>query len=163
MVPVNVAQEQVKVSDAQVTVQIRELEGKARFERIALDLQVELAKIEAEKQARIASAEATGRALAASNMTIYGDPLTAQRMMSSLMQGQSIGMFMDGLNQTTPPEVKSIAGASGAAIGLALSSLIKKLTGIDIDPASAEAMASRATPHAAENGTTRKPDSPEVI
>lgn len=152
MVPVGVAQEQVKVSDAQVTVNIRELEGKARFERIALDLQVELAKIEAEKQARIASAEATGRALAASNMTIYGDPLTAQRMMSSLMQGQSVGMFMDGLNQSTPPEIKTMAGAGGAAIGLALSSLIKKLTGVDIDPAKAESLANNASEHVSENG-----------
>ncbi|MCX5691368.1 MAG: SPFH domain-containing protein, partial [Planctomycetota bacterium] len=72
MVPVNVSQEQVKVSDAQVTVAIRELEGKARFERIALDLQVELARIEAEKQARIAAANAAGQALAQAHMTIYG-------------------------------------------------------------------------------------------
>jgi len=141
MVPVDVAQEQVKVSDANVTVQIRELEGKARFERIAVDLQVELAKIEAEKQARIASAEAAGKALAASHMTIYGDPQTAQKMMASLINGQSIGMFLDGVNQTLPPEVKSLGGMGGAAIGIALSSLIKKLTGIDIDPAKAEAAA----------------------
>jgi hypothetical protein len=153
MVPVTVAQEQVKVSDAQVSVQIRELEGKARFERIALDLQVELAKIEAEKQARIASAEAAGKALAAANMTIYGDPLTAQRMMSSMVQGQSMGMFIDGVNQTLPNEVKSLGGAGGAVLGLALSSLVKRLTGIDVDPAKAEAAMKEETAGGTSNGT----------
>lgn len=153
MVPVTVAQEQVKVSDAQVSVQIRELEGKARFERIALDLQVELAKIEAEKQARIASAEAAGKALAAANMTIYGDPLTAQRMMSSMVQGQSMGMFIDGVNQTLPNEVKSLGGAGGAALGLALASLVKRLTGIDVDPAAAEAAVKNDDSSESSNGT----------
>ncbi|MFZ4574297.1 MAG: SPFH domain-containing protein [Phycisphaerales bacterium] len=142
MVPVGVAQEQVKVADAQVTVQIRELEGKARFERIALDLQVELAKIEAEKQARIAAAEAAGKAMAASQMTIYGDPLTAQRMMASMVQGQSLGAFLGGVNDTIPPEIRSVGGAGGAALGLAVAALVKKLTGIDVDPANVEAAAS---------------------
>lgn len=145
MVPVIVSQEQVKVSDAQVTVNIRDLEGKAKFERIALDLQVELAKIEAEKQARIASAEAAGRALANAQMTIYGDPMTAQRMLSAITQGQSMGLFADGLNQTMPPGLKDAANAGGAAMGIAIAGLIKKFTGVDIEPANAEAMVRGAT------------------
>ena len=140
MVPVNVAQEQVKVSDAQVTVNIRELEGKAKFERIALDLQVELAKIEAEKQARIAAAEAAGKALASAQMTIYGDPMTAQRMLAAITQGQSLGHFADGLNQTLPPGLKDAANAGGAAFGVAIAALIKKFTGVDVDPANAESL-----------------------
>jgi len=145
MVPVNVSQEQVKVSDSQVTVAIRELEGKSRFERIALDLQVELAKIEAEKQARIASAQAAGAALANAHMTIYGDPMTAQRMLAAITQGQSMGLFADGLNQTLPPGLKDAANAGGAAFGLALAGLIKKFTGVDIDPSNAEALVKAAT------------------
>lgn len=140
MVPVTVSQEQVKVSDAQVTVGIRELEGKARFERIALDLQVELAKIEAEKQSRIAMAQAAGQALASANMTIYGDPMTAQRMLAAMTQGQSMGVFADGMNQTIPAGLKDASNLGGAAFGMALASLIKKFTGVDIDPANAEAM-----------------------
>lgn len=141
MVPVTVAQEQVKVSDAQVTVNIRELEGKARFERIALDLQVELAKIEAEKQARIASAQAAGQALAQAQMTIYGDPMTAQRMLAAISQGQSMGHFAQGLNETIPAGLKDASNLGGAAFGVAIAGLIKKFTGVDIDPANAEAMA----------------------
>lgn len=140
MVPVNVSQEQVKVSDAQVTVAIRELEGKARFERIALDLQVELARIDAEKMARIACAEATGRALAEAKMTIYGDPETAQRMMAALVQGQSLGTFAEGLNRTLPPGLKDAANSGGAALGVGIAALVKKFTGVDIDPGSAEAL-----------------------
>ena len=152
MVPVNVAQEQVKVSDAQVTVSIRELEGKAKFERIALDLQVELARIEAEKLARIAAAEAAGKALAAAEMTIYGDPQTAQRMLASIVQGQSLGLFADGLNQTLPPGLKDAASAGGAALGVGIAALIKKFTGIDVDPANAESIVRGGVKRAETNG-----------
>lgn len=141
MVPVTISQEQVKVSDAQVTVSIRELEGKARFERIALDLQVQLARIEAEKQARIASANAAGQALAQAQMTIYGDPMTAQRMLAAIAQGQSLGMFAQGLNETMPEGLKEAANAGGAAFGAGIAALIKKFAGIDIDPGNAELIA----------------------
>jgi uncharacterized membrane protein YqiK len=152
MVPVNVSQEQVKVSDAQVTVAIRELEGKARFERIALDLQVELARIEAEKQARIAAANAAGQALAQAHMTIYGDPLTAQRMIAAITQGQSMGLFAQGASQTLPEGLKDAAGAGGAALGASIASLIKKFTGVDVDPAHAAAMANAAAGAASSEG-----------
>jgi len=155
MVPVNVSQEQVKVSDAQVTVNIRDLEGKARFERIALDLQVELARIEAEKQARIAAANAAGLALSQAHMTIYGDPMTAQRMISAMTQGQSMGLFAQGLSETMPPGLKDSANLGGAAFGMGVAALIKKFTGVDIDPGNAETIARAIVSKSKENDASQ--------
>ncbi|MFH0982031.1 MAG: SPFH domain-containing protein [Planctomycetota bacterium] len=139
MVPVNVAQEQVKVSDAQVTVKIRDLEGQARFEKIARELQVELAKIAAERDARIAAAQAFGHALANAKMTLWGDPTAVQRMSTAFYQGQAVGMFADGLGKSLPPGLKEAAARGFAGFGATLAAAVKKITGVDLDPEAAEA------------------------
>lgn len=108
MVPVSVAKEQVKVEDDRVAVKIRDLEGQAKFESIARELQVELAKIEAEKQARIAAAEAFGEAMAKANITVWGDPDALKKMSNSFGIGQSAGYLMDGLNASLPQNAKDL-------------------------------------------------------
>lgn len=130
MVPVNVAQEQVKVQDAQVSVKIRDLEGQARFEKIARELQVELAKIAADKDARIAAAQAFGQALANAHMTVWGDPTTVQRMTAAFFQGQSAGMFVEGLDRSLPPDAKKAAVAGAAAVGATIGAVAKKVVGM---------------------------------
>jgi uncharacterized membrane protein YqiK len=139
MVPVTVAQEQVKVQDAEVSVKIRHLEGQARFEKIARELQVELAKIAADKDARIAAAEAFGKALASAKMTIWGDPSSVQRMTGAFYQGQQTGMFVEGLSRSLPDGVKQAVATSANGLGAMVAAVVKKITGMDIDPAVAEA------------------------
>ena len=146
MVPVTVAREQVNVQDAQVTVKIRDLEGQARFEKIARELQVELAKIAADKESRIAAAQAFGHALANANMTLWGDPSAVQRMSSAFYQGQSMGMFADGLGASLPPAVKEAAARGFSGLGATLAAAVKKITGLDVDPAAAEAALREAAP-----------------
>lgn len=139
MVPVNVAQEQVKVQDAQITVKIRDLEGQARFEKIARELQVELARIAAEKEARIAAARAFGEALANAKMTFWGDPTAVERMSRAFFQGQAHGMWVGGLENTLPADVKAAARSGASALGATVAAAVKKVLGIEIDPAAAEA------------------------
>ncbi len=139
MVPVTVAREQVGVQDAQVTVKIRDLEGQAKYETIARDLQIELAKITAERDAKIAIAKAMGEVMASADMKVYADAGAAQRMLGAIMQGQSIGEFARGAEETMPQGIKDAAMTGGAAIGATIAAVIKKLTGVDIDPARAEA------------------------
>jgi hypothetical protein len=135
-VPVEVGREQVNVEAARVDMLRRELESKAEFEKISVDLQVELARIEAEKAARIAQAEAVGRALGASRMTVWGDPDALARMTQAFFLGQQGGMVLDGLAKTTPNGVKVVA--SGLAVGLA--GVLKNKLGIEMDPARIEAL-----------------------
>jgi len=117
MVPVSVAREQVNVEDARVTVKIRDLEGQSRFESIARELQVQLATIQAEKEAKIAAAKAMGEAMAKANLTIWGDPGALERVTSAFFRGQAMGAFGNGLSRSLSPE---------------LAELLERVTGIEL-------------------------------
>jgi uncharacterized membrane protein YqiK len=116
MVPVDVERQRVEVERARVGVERQELENKAEFESIARGMQVDLARIEAEKQIRIAAAQAFGEAMASVRMTVWGDPDTAARMAESFFKGQQFGYLADGLINNTPDGVKDALGQVGAAI-----------------------------------------------
>jgi flotillin len=146
MVPVTVSREQVKVQDAQVTVKIRDLEGQARFEKIARELQVELAKIAADKDARIAASQAFGNALAGAHMTLWGDPTAVARMATAFYQGQATGMYVEGLGKSLPEDVKKAAMAGASGIGATIAAVLKKVAGVEIDPAVAEAALHESQP-----------------
>jgi hypothetical protein len=108
MVPVNVSREQVHVEDARVTVKIRDLEGQSKFESIARELQVQLATIQAEKEAKIAAAKAMGEALAQANLNVWGDPTAVQQMAAAFFRGQAVGSFTSGLTGSLPPAVADL-------------------------------------------------------
>jgi hypothetical protein len=116
MVPVDVERKRVEVEQARVGVERQELENKAEFESISRGLQVDLAKIEAEKQIRIAAAQAFGEAMASAKMTVWGDPGTVQRMSESFFKGQQFGYLADGLINNMPDGVKELIGQAGATV-----------------------------------------------
>jgi uncharacterized membrane protein YqiK len=120
MVPVNVSREQVNVEDARVTVKIRDLEGQSKFESIARELQVQLATIQAEKEAKIAAAHAMGEALAQANLNVWGDPNAVQQMAAAFFRGQTVSSFANGLTGSLSPAVadllkKVVGGATDGA------------------------------------------------
>jgi uncharacterized membrane protein YqiK len=110
MVPVEVERERVEVERARVDVLRQELESKATFESISRDLQVDLARIEAEKEVRIEAAKAFGQAMASARMTVWGDPTTVQRMSESFFRGQQFGFLTDGILDNIPEELKAALG-----------------------------------------------------
>jgi uncharacterized membrane protein YqiK len=116
MVPVDVERQRVEVERAKVTVERQDLENKAQFESISRGLQVDLARIEAEKQVRIAAANAYGEAMASAKMTVWGDPETAARMAESFFKGQQFGYLSEGFMNNAPDGVKDALGQVGTAI-----------------------------------------------
>ncbi|MCC7022938.1 MAG: hypothetical protein IT338_08930 [Thermomicrobiales bacterium] len=116
MVPVDVERQRVEIERARVEVERQDLANKAEFESIARGMQVDLARIEAEKEIRIAAAQAFGEAMASARMTVWGDPDTAARMAESFFKGQQFGYLADGLINNTPDGVKDALGQVGAAI-----------------------------------------------
>jgi uncharacterized membrane protein YqiK len=134
MVPVDVERKRVEVEQARVGVQRQELENKAEFETIARGLQVDLARIEAEKEIRIAAAQAFGEAMASAKMTVWGDPGTVQRMSESFFRGQQFGFLVDGLVANTPDGVKDALGAA-----------LEQVTGTSIDTKNGETPAVTGT------------------
>ena len=116
MVPVDVERKRVEVEQARVGVERQELENKAEFETISRGLQVDLARIDAEKQIRIAAAQAFGEAMASAKMTVWGDPATATRMAESFFNGQQFGYLADGLMTNLPDGIKDAIGQAGATL-----------------------------------------------
>jgi len=96
----------------------RELEAKTANEGISVQLQSTLALIDAWKEAEIARAQALGNALAAANMTIYGDPQTLATLNKSFAQGQQAGNFLGGLESSLPDGVKSVPPEPSTLTGL---------------------------------------------
>jgi len=124
MVPVDVERQRVDVERARVAVQREALESQAEFESISRGLQVDLAKIEAEKHVRIEAAKAFGMAMASAKMTVWGDPNTVAKMSENFFRGQSFGLLAEGLSTTAPEALKDAAselGEAGARIAQRLS------------------------------------------
>jgi uncharacterized membrane protein YqiK len=112
-VPVDVERQRVEVERARVGVQREELQNKAEFENISRDLQVDLARISAEKEVRIEAAKAFGSAMASAKMTVWGDPSTVSRMADGFFRGQQFGFLADGALSSMPNGVKDALGQLG--------------------------------------------------
>lgn len=134
MIPVNVAAEQVKVDQSKVEVLKLELETKSANQRLSFELEVQKAKIAAERDVRIALATAMGEALSASDFKIYGDPVTAAKMLAMFTSGQEYATVIDGFVQNAPPAVTDLAMASIGTFSEAAAALVKKLFGQDLAP-----------------------------
>ena len=141
MVPVNVSAEQVKVEASRVEVLTKELAAKSEHAAISKELEIALATIQAEKEVGIAKAKALGEGLSSANMTIWGDATTAEKISNAFTNGQMAGNFMSGLKESTPEQItdavmdlKDAAAGALAGLGEGLGGLIKKLTGVDVNP-----------------------------
>jgi uncharacterized membrane protein YqiK len=148
MVPVEVAAKQVEVDQAKVQVLQTELAAKSEHAAISKELEIALATINADKEARIAFAKALGEGLSNANMTIWGDPDTVGKISRAFTNGQMAGNFMTGLTESTPERIQDAAmdvkdGVTGMMKGLGggLGGLIQKLTGVDVSTLSSEEQA----------------------
>jgi flotillin len=117
---VTVAGEQVNVERAKVDVERQSLSNKQEFEGAALKFELEKFRIAAEKEIRIAAANAMGQMLAKANMQIFGDPDTMARMSARFMQAASYGTAVDGLMSTLPPETRDLLDKLGSIAGMKL-------------------------------------------
>jgi len=143
MIPVNVAGEQVKVDQSRVEVLKLELETKSANQRLSFELEVQKAKIAAERDVRIALASAMGQALSSSEFKIYGDPATAARMLAMFTSGQEYAQVIDGFVRQAPSEVTDLAVNSIGKFSEAAAALVKELFNKEVPPnVIAEAVAS---------------------
>ncbi|HEV8491732.1 MAG TPA: hypothetical protein VGR76_05650, partial [Candidatus Angelobacter sp.] len=153
MIPVNVAAEQVKVDQSKVEVLKLELETKSANQRLSFELEVQKAKIAAERDVRIALATAMGEALSASDFKIYGDPVTAAKMLAMFTSGQEYATVIDGFVQNAPPAVTDLAVSSIGTFSEAAAALVKKLFGQDLAPSViAQAVQTHMKESKVENG-----------
>ncbi len=107
-VDVQIERERVDVERERVEVERQELANKSEFEAAALDFEINKLRIAADKDVRVAAAEALGHMLAKANMQIFGDPETMAKMSSRFMSAATIGNATDGFLKSLPPEAKKL-------------------------------------------------------
>ncbi|HEV2293477.1 MAG TPA: SPFH domain-containing protein [Tepidisphaeraceae bacterium] len=120
MVDVNVERERVNVEQARVEVERVSLSNKSEFEEAALKFELDKLRIEADKQVRIAAAQALGNMLSKANMQIFGDPTTMSRMSEQFMRAASLGTAADGLMRSLPPDAQNMLERVASSVGVAL-------------------------------------------
>jgi uncharacterized membrane protein YqiK len=115
MVDVTIGREQVGVEQARVEVERQSLANKQEFEGAALQFELEKLRIAAEREIRIAAAQAMGNMLANAHMQIFGDPTTMSAMAQQFMRAAGLGLATEGLMKTMPAQgqelLAKIAGA----------------------------------------------------
>ncbi len=105
MVPVNVAAEQVavdakrqtEVEQARVNVLQQELKAKADHEIVSVELEKAKLTISALRDVGVEEAKAMGFALSQSNLNIFGDTTTVERIGQMFRDGQGVGALVKGL------------------------------------------------------------------
>jgi uncharacterized membrane protein YqiK len=143
MVDVNVERERVTVEQARVDVERQSLSNRSEFEEAALKFELEKLRIAADKEVRIAAAQALGNMLAKANMQIFGDPSTMARMSEQFMRAASLGNAADGLLKTLPAEGQEL--------------LAKIATGVMGSLTPAKPVENTPVPASAGNGATSAP------
>lgn len=116
MVDVNVEREKVSVEQARVEVERQSLSNKQEFEDAALKFELEKFRINAEREIRIAAAQALGNMFAKAQMQIFGDPDTMAKMSMQFMKAASVGQGVDGMLKTMPEEGKQMLDKIGMAV-----------------------------------------------
>jgi flotillin len=117
MVPVEVEKEGVEVERARVGVERERLSQQAEFEKVAIEKELALAGITAEKEFRVAFANAMATAYGKANITIWGDPSTMAKMAQAFASGQANGQFLTGLAESLPDGSRTAAENLFAGFG----------------------------------------------
>src|SRR6185437_1661499 len=116
MVDINVERERVTIEQARVEVERKSLANKQEFEGAALKFELEKLRIDAEREVRIAAAQALGNMLAKAQMQIFGDPDTMARMAAQFMRAAGVGASADGLLKTLPPQGQDLLNQLTSAV-----------------------------------------------
>ena len=140
LVPVEVARENVGVEQARVDVERNQLANRQEFAEAGIRLEIEKLRIQADKEVQQEFARALGQFLSKGNMTLYGTPETAQKMMDNMAKGFGIRAMAEGfLGGASSPADGSGNGhsPSGASqvdtllgnLGRLITPAIEKMTG----------------------------------
>lgn len=156
MVAIDIARENVNVEQAKVDVERHQLENRQEFAEAGIRLEIERLRIEANKDVQQEFARALGSFLSKGNMTLYGTPETAQKMMDSMASGFGLRSMIDGfLGGPNHDGAKNGSGVDTILNGLAMSvgPAIERLTG---KPVNTEAQADAVARALANNPAALK-------
>jgi uncharacterized membrane protein YqiK len=151
LVPVEISRETVHVEQARVDVERKQLENRQEFAEAGIRLEIEKLRIQADKEVQQEFARALASFLSHGNMTLYGTPETAQKMMDNMAKGFGIRAMADGFlsgangssgHSTNGTNAGSPTDALIHSLGSLVGPALEKLTGQSgATPAQADAVA----------------------
>ncbi len=107
MVPVKVDQERVKIDQNRVENVIKpELQARQEFGKEAQDFEIRKLSVDAERQVRIAAANASATIFTKMTAQLYGTPEDAAKIITAVMSGQGASSAIEGFLQTAGPQTK---------------------------------------------------------
>jgi uncharacterized membrane protein YqiK len=121
MVPIEVDRARLEIDRDRVeTVVKRELEAREKHGKVAQDFEVAKLKIEAEREIRIAIADASAKLFQKLEANLYGTPEDAQKILESMVRGQSVARTVGGFFEAADGNTKEVmAGIAGGMQQLA--------------------------------------------
>ena len=81
-----------------------------------MQFELEKLRIQADKEVRIAAAQAMAGMFAKAQMQIFGDPSTMANMSQQFMKAAGYGAAAEGLLSTMPPQARDLLNNLGQAV-----------------------------------------------
>lgn len=162
MVPVQVERERVNVKQAEVAVEAQALENRQKFAQAGIELEVQRLRISAERDVQMAMAEAIGKALASSRMTLFGSPEMAATMLQSMAKGMGVRTMLEGF-ASNGANGHAGNGTGNPLDGLAdmIAPIVERFTGRRVDQATLEQIVADALE--AERARSARPAEAEPV
>jgi len=113
LVPVEISRETVGVEQARVDVERKQLENRQEFAEAGIRLEIEKLRIQADKEVQQEFARALASFLSHGNMTLYGTPETAQKMMDNMAKGFGVRAMAEGFLSGSNGSSHSLNGSHG--------------------------------------------------
>jgi hypothetical protein len=160
MVPVQVDRERVNIKQAEVAVEAQALENRQKFAEAGIELEIQRLRISASKEVQIAMAEAIGKALSSSKMTLFGSPEMASTMLQNMAKGMGVRSMLEGF-AGNGADGHNGDGGSGPLNGFAdlIAPVLERFIGKPVDDAALRA----AVAAALETQQAKKEPAPSVI
>ncbi len=130
MVVVEVERARVEVERDRLETVVRpELEVRERHGKVAQDFELKKLEIEASRSVRIATAQATASLFTKMEAKLFGTPEQVERLMGSLLSGQSAATLANGFLETANSKVGDALAQVGDNIGELASAAARRLGG----------------------------------
>lgn len=165
MVAVEVSRENVNVEQARVDVERRQLENRQEFADAGIQLELQKLRIDADKAVQQEFARALSNFLSKGNMTLYGTPETAQKMMDNMAKGFGIRAMAEGfLGGTDGHQTNGYSpnGTGGSQVDALLSNL-GKMVGPAVEKLTGQSVGSGAQTDAIARALASNPDALKAI
>jgi uncharacterized membrane protein YqiK len=161
MVPVQVDRERVNIKQAEVAVEAQALENRQKFAEAGIELEIQRLRISADKEVQIAMAEAIGRALSSSKMTLFGSPEMASTMLQNMARGMGVRSMFEGFTANSTGSHNG-DGPGNPLDGVAdlIAPIVQRFTGKPIDEAALQSAVAAALETQRAKEEAAKPEPP---